>query len=410
MMWEASMKLFIRTIALMVAVLLSACGGASGSSGLVAFTSVDGYITLLNPSDPCSAEECPTLAVGSHSTWSPDGRRVAYLIDQEGSDAAEEAYLADYYSGTNLEHKHVLWVVNSDGSHPVQLSGNGPGDNWDQDFAWSPDGAWIAAMNVPFLGYQSTQASQGVWIATPTYDQPTLFLVPTDGTQWVKQVAAVDDNTPVEWLPDGEHLLVMTDESTLSLLGLDGTILGGMTLDNSHLRGSFFALSPNGRQLAYLTGSDETYSIRLRPVEDLEGGEQDRDRLLLEQPYQSQSPNYSMAGDLKWSPDGDYLMFTTVINQLTRLWLLRVTDGDFALIADFTACISDSTDPVTCWPSAVRPGFSADSDRIIYSVAPLAFDPRLGARICRANVEQTLNGEPDSGECFAAGYSPQWQP
>jgi Tol biopolymer transport system component len=58
--------------------------------------------------------------MGGRSTWSPDGRRLAFYAGPQGN--------------------HNIYVINIDGTGLVQLT-NG-GDNLGP--SWSPDGNWIA--------------------------------------------------------------------------------------------------------------------------------------------------------------------------------------------------------------------------------------------------------------------------
>lgn len=58
--------------------------------------------------------------------WSPNGRRILYI---------------SFVDGVNSS----IFVMNADGTHTVNLTGDGPAGNWP---LWSPDGNRIAYMAV----------------------------------------------------------------------------------------------------------------------------------------------------------------------------------------------------------------------------------------------------------------------
>src|SRR5271168_3009969 len=58
------------------------------------------------------------------STWSPDGKTVAFI--------------------SNMSGRNNLWLVSSEGGWPMQLTVS---DQRQIEPAWSPDGKWIAYMS-----------------------------------------------------------------------------------------------------------------------------------------------------------------------------------------------------------------------------------------------------------------------
>jgi TolB protein len=64
----------------------------------------------------------------SAPAWSPDGKRIAFESDAN-------------LDGGNAERDREIWVMNTDGSDPIQLTHNA---RWDEGPAWSPDGTMLA--------------------------------------------------------------------------------------------------------------------------------------------------------------------------------------------------------------------------------------------------------------------------
>ena len=67
-------------------------------------------------------------AFDSAPAWSPDGTRIAFESDANPD-------------GANPERDREIWVMNADGSDPIQLTHNAL---WDEGPAWSPDATLLA--------------------------------------------------------------------------------------------------------------------------------------------------------------------------------------------------------------------------------------------------------------------------
>jgi dipeptidyl aminopeptidase/acylaminoacyl peptidase len=122
-----------------------------------------------------------TRAIGG-STWSPDGKTVAFI--------------------TNISGRNNLWLVPAEGGWPTQLTIS---DQRQSAPAWSPDGKWIA--------YQSDYDGDEQW---------DIFLVSPVSGQVVNltNTREIAEESPA-WSPDGRYLAYMVKPKTASSFEID---------------------------------------------------------------------------------------------------------------------------------------------------------------------------------------------
>jgi dipeptidyl aminopeptidase/acylaminoacyl peptidase len=122
-----------------------------------------------------------TRQVGG-STWSPDGKTVAFI--------------------SNLSGRNNLWLVPSEGGWPMQLTVS---DQRQTSPAWSPDGKWIA--------YMSDYDGDEQW---------DIFLVSPKTGQVVNltNTREIAEESPT-WSPDGRYLAYMVKPKTSSVFEID---------------------------------------------------------------------------------------------------------------------------------------------------------------------------------------------
>ena len=122
-----------------------------------------------------------TRQVG-RSTWSPDGKTVAFI--------------------SNMSGRNNLWLVSADGGFPTQLTVS---DQRQTAPAWSPDGKWIA--------YQSDNDGDEQW---------DIFLVSPKTGKVVNltQTRDIAESNP-KWSPDGRFLAYEVKAKTFAATEID---------------------------------------------------------------------------------------------------------------------------------------------------------------------------------------------
>jgi Tol biopolymer transport system component len=163
--------------------------------------------------------------LNSQPDWSPDGSRFAFTSDREG----------------NLE----IWQIEVDGTDPIQLTSTAPPARNIQP-AWSPDGSKIA--------FVSTQAGNGqdLWVMDADGSNPVnLTTVPDYNTNYWHPT----------WSPDGSKLAFTKSSRTLNgetwvdqndiwMSNADGS--GAVNLTDSPESEYTPSFSPDGSQLSFV--------------------------------------------------------------------------------------------------------------------------------------------------------------
>ncbi len=192
-------------------------GTQGNGRGLFGLDTVNGDISALSP------EDGSVLA----AAWSPDGDRIAYLVEERGP-------------------RYALVVANADGSDPLTIvneEDTGAAGPDLIDVSWSPDGSRIA--------YSGRVVEDGV-------ARRTILIVNADGSG---EPEALDGHwESVSWSPDGERLLISGfpgNESPFHLYTVrpDGS---GLVRLSDEVPGPHRALwSPDGGRIVFFMGDND---------------------------------------------------------------------------------------------------------------------------------------------------------
>jgi hypothetical protein len=194
---------------------------------------------------------------GAEPSWSPDGRRLAYVAPGAGN-------------ATDL------FVVDADGHHAGRLTRTDGVDETSP--SWSPDGRRIvverggdivvlradrSAERRLAVGIEPAWSPLGRRIAFSDGDD--LYLAPGQGGRARRVVAALGSQSSPAWSPDGRRLAYVSDESALPdvyVLELNTGAITRLTADDAIETSPAF--SANGRNVVFTsnrTGVDTLWRV-----------------------------------------------------------------------------------------------------------------------------------------------------
>jgi TolB protein len=210
--------------------------GQNSGSGDILLMHADG--TGKKPLTHCTQPSCLGMGVAA---WSPDGSTIAYSEGDGPPRPNGDPSVA------------ALWMMQADGSHPVQLTHPPlPTSFADDGPAWSPDGTRVVFERNHLVGQSS--------------EDQALFVINRDGTG-LTQVTSWGHLKAgnAQWSPDGTRILFQSfgafpAGSTPQLYTIfpDGTHLVQLTTNE---RNSWPAWSPDGTKIIFAhrstTGMDQ---------------------------------------------------------------------------------------------------------------------------------------------------------
>ena len=259
---------------------------------------------------------------GISPSWSPDGRRIAFMSLRDGYDIS---------------------VMNADGSDVVQLTDN---DDNDWSPSWSPDGRRIA--------FYSDR--DGDW---------QIYVMNADGTGVVQ---LTDNRSPVgapSWSPDGRRIAfsaIRDGAFEIHLMNADGS--GVVQLTDSGTANLVPSWSPDGRRIAFLSNRDGDGEIYVMNS-DGSGVVQ-----LTDNDYHDSYPS--------WSPDGRHIAFDSYPDGNGEIYVMNSDGSGVVRLTD-----NDDWDRDPSWspvmggvPEVVAP--SAPAEEEVYRVGVLESLTGLG--------------------------------
>ncbi len=273
--------------------------------------------------------------------YSPDGTRICYLVIDGG--------------------RYTLWVADSTGHHPRQLTTDGFETLAEWEEAWSPDGkellyesrrtgtsdVWVMPVDsgAPRQlthdirnDWTPRWSPDGKWVAflSDRGKQTDVWVVPAAGGQELRVTDDADVEDPMQWL-SGTELAFLTGHGQSGIWTLSLTDSSERRLTPDSLRAADPRLSPDGMQVAFnVNRGGGVNDIAIAP---LAGGPM---RTLV------QGGNNT---DFRWSPDGARLVFTSDRGGSPDVWVVDVAGGE--------------PRQLTNWPgSELQPHWNADGSAI----------------------------------------------
>jgi Tol biopolymer transport system component len=295
--------------------------------GLLLETPYHEYVYTVRVSGGKASQVSPLDHLASHPRWSPDGKRIFFRWEGGGlgsvpSDGGEVSvhpgfeaarktgFFIQYPGGGNSvspDGKSVvfsagtatagpnLYTIPIEGGKPKQITSGGrpcyP--------CWSPDGRWIAYLNVEIIGDEKRTA--------------TVFKIPRDGgeAQKIMTESASVTEAGLDWSPDGKTIAYFskkadTPAGTLNLIPVDGGEPRELCRVQNVNAQNDVSWSPDGQNIAFVSRG----KIWVVPAA---GGE----------PAEVKTDVDADAGKLDWSPDGRKIAFSGDSGMDIEFWFME---------------------------------------------------------------------------------------
>lgn len=203
-------------------------------------------------------------------TWSPDGRRLAFLRDSD------------------------IWVMNADGSNPVNLTPSSPGLDWMP--AWSPDGQWIAFSS-------NREGNYDIWIMRP------------DGSELrnLTRDSALNEEAPA-WIPNSSVIIYAAargaDRSVYDIqrINADGSHWEIILSDDKYN----YDPAPSSHSILFTSNTDNDEDVWIMQSDGSN--------------VRNLTNTFFGDNEAAWSPDGQQIAFASYRDGNSHIWLMNV-DG-----------------------------------------------------------------------------------
>ena len=180
--------------------------------------------------------------------WSPDGSKLAYVMDER------------VISGSGAPFRYVLYSVNADGSDLSRLF---TADKILGAPGWSPDGTRLAIVSMDFGGGSQEHVGK---LDIVSADGSGFLNV--SGSRFLVSGSANFRDPGVSWSPDGSEILYVIYERIGNQLSKDGRVHIANVVSDSVRRlawGSHASWSPDGSRVAVTSRDSDSYLSTMAP-------------------------------------------------------------------------------------------------------------------------------------------------
>ena len=211
------------------------------ATGVIVYQSDNGLALVRADGTDGHALTTDPPVTGRHPDWSPDGKNVAFEVDEQ------------------VDHTTDIWLANSDGTHARRAFNCSTPCESVQNPAWSPDGTHIAYSWGEF---------------PPAVTQDIHILDVTTGREikkftFPKFVGVIDPR----WSPDGAKIAYTVQrfggtanapqliDGAVGVLDLNGSPGNGHAITPWKILGSYPAWSPAGDQIIFQAGDETPFDL-----------------------------------------------------------------------------------------------------------------------------------------------------
>jgi tol-pal system beta propeller repeat protein TolB len=261
----------------------------TGSSVDITVVNVDGTnpVDLSHNGDKNNLDYFPA--------WSPDGTRIAF----------QRLHVEPVSSATAPKSHNQIYVMNADGSSPVNLTDDPQGDYYSP--AWSPDGQRLV--------YVSSEGDNR------NYD---IYVMNTDSSNPARISDRYGLNVSPVWSPDGKSIAFVSDragKAEIYVMGADGSNPTRLTTTPGTKQISASPdWSPDGRHITFVSNRDGNMEIY---VMNADGSNPIR---LTNTPDSEAYP--------RWSPDGRLILFMVVGKDSNQIDVMNADGSNRVQVAE----------------------------------------------------------------------------
>ncbi|HKV76120.1 MAG TPA: DPP IV N-terminal domain-containing protein [Gemmatimonadales bacterium] len=326
---------------------------------------------------------------------SPDGSRIAYMV-------------------FDLGH-FVLWVADSTGRHPRQLTADGFESFAEWENAWSPDGkevvyesrrtgtsdVWVVPVDsgAPRQlthdirnDWTPRWSPDGKWVAflSERGKQTDVWVVPAAGGQELRVTDDADVEELMQWLSPTE-LAFLTGRGQSGIWARSLTDSSERRLTPDSIRAANPRLSPDGKQVVF--NVDRGGGVNDIAVALVNGGPM---RTLV------QGGNN---GDYHWSPDGAHLVFASDRGGSNDIWMVDAAGGEPRQLTNWPSSEGDpqwNVDGSAIW-------FLSDRDTRLGDIWKVSAAGGAPARVTHSGAISNLKTTRGRPELFATVFGASGQ-